>query len=200
MRLLLLKFSASLLLCSLCACQSTRRPESASPSTAPVLSEKQGSNLQTRDNALALLDDLLGDEKNLSKILIIKHNSDEFGKLVKDISKTAGDSAKMVEALAKTQPGLNLKSTDLPPGEAATRKAISKTKEQLLLHSKDAEFEFQLLLTQVEALNYGAHLAMVVADSETDANGTREFLRLAAQLRDLRERVEAMLRQTRGRG
>ena len=43
-------------------------------------------------------------------------------------------------------------------------------------------------------MNYGAHLAMVVADCETDPSGTREFLRLSAQLRDLRERVEAMLR------
>jgi hypothetical protein len=194
MRSLLLKFSALLLLCSLCACQSTRQPAAASPSPAVAGPGKNGFDIQTRDNALALLDDLLGDEKNLSKILIIKHNSDELGKLVEDISKTAGNGAKMLEALAKTQPGLNLKATSLPRGEVATRKAISKTKEQLLLHSKEAEFEFQLLLTQVEALNYGAHLAMVVADSETDANGTREFLRLSAQLRDLRERVEAMLR------
>jgi hypothetical protein len=156
--------------------------------------------MQTHDNTLALLDDLLGDEKNVSKILIIKRNSDELGKLVKDISKTAGDGAKMLEALAKTQPGLDLKAINLPPGETATRKSISKTKEQILLHSKDAEFEFQLLLTQAEALNYGAYLAMVIADTETDANRTREFLRLSAELRDLRERVEAMLRQRSGRG
>ena len=200
MRSHLLKISALLLLCSLCACQSTRHPESGSQSPATTAPEKKGFNAQTRNNALALLDDLLGDEKNLSKILIIKHNSDELGQLVKDISKTAGDNAKMLESLAKSQPGLNLKATDLPPGEVATRKAISKTKEQLLLHSKDAEFEFQLLLTQVEAMNYGAHLAMVVADSETDPNATREFLRLSAELRDLRERVEAMLRQRSGRG
>ena len=45
------------------------------------LSEKKGFDMQTRNNALALLDDLLSDEKNVSKILIIKHNSDELGKL-----------------------------------------------------------------------------------------------------------------------
>jgi hypothetical protein len=196
----LLRVAAISLLCGLCACQSTRHPESGSQTAGAAASGNQGSHLQTRNNTLALLDDLLGDEKNVSKILIIKRNSDELGILVKDISKTAGDGAKMLEVLAKTQPGLNLKATDLPPGEAATRKAISKTKEQLLLHSKDAEFEFQLLLTQVEALNYGAHLAMVVADTETDANATRDFLRLSAKLRDLGERVEAMLRQRSGRG
>lgn len=160
------------------------------------MTEKKGVDLQTRNNALALLDDLLGDEKNLSKILIIKHNSDELGKLVGDISKTAGDGAKMLESIAKTEPGLNLKATSLPSGEAAARKAISKTKEHELLHSKDAEFQFQLLLTQTEALNYGSHLAMVVAENESQPERTREFLRLSAELRNLQERVLAMLRNT----
>jgi len=195
MRLLLLKIPALFFICTLCACQSLRSP--SGPQTAEAASlEGKNSNSPTRKNALALLDDLLGDEKNLSKILIIKHNSDELGKLVEDISKTAGDGAKMLESLAKSEPGLDLKRTDLPPGEAAARKAISKTKEQLLLHSKAAEFQFQLLLTQVEALSYGAHLAMVVADGEANPDRTREFLRLSARLRDLDERVLAMLRAT----
>ncbi len=188
--------AALILVCTLCGCQSTQKPNEASASAAAATPEKPGSNLQTRNNALALLDDLLGDEKNVSKVLIVKHNSDALGILIKDISKTAGDGATMLEALAKTEPGLNLKATDLPPGEAATRKAIGKTKEHLLLHSKDEEFQFQLLLTQSEALSYGAHLAMVVAENESQAERTQEFLRLSAQLRDLHERVLVMLRET----
>jgi hypothetical protein len=138
---------------------------------------------------------LLGDEKNLSKILIVKRSSDEMAKLVKDISQTARDGAKMLDELAKAEPGINLKETGLPPGEAATRKAISKTKESLLLHSKDTEFEFQLLLSQSEALNYGAHLAMVAAENEPEAGRVRDFLRLSAQLRELHQRVLTMLRK-----
>jgi hypothetical protein len=194
MRSLLLKISALLFVCSLCACQSTRQTSATAQPSESQEPEKKGFDLQTRNNALALLADLLNDEKNLSKVLIVKHNSDELGKLVKDISTTAGNGATMLESLAKTQAGLNLKATSLPPGEAATRKAIAKTKEHLLLHSKDAEFELQLLLTQTEALNYGAHLAMVVADNESQAERTRDFLRLSAQLRELHERVLAMVR------
>jgi hypothetical protein len=164
------------------------------PEPAEPASENKTFDLATRNNALALLDDLLNDEKNVSKILIIKHNSNELGHLVKNISKTAGAGAKMLRSLAKREPGVNLKATDLPPGEVAARKAISKTKESLLLHSKDAEFEFQLLLTQVEALNYGAHLTMVIAENEPQADVTRKFLALGAQLRDLDEQVLAMLR------
>jgi hypothetical protein len=192
MRVLPLKVFALILLCGLCSCKTEQQP-SAAPE--PTETEKQGADLQTRNNALALLDDLLGNEKNLGKILIIKRNTDELGKLVADISKTAGNGAKMLEALAKTEPGLNLKATSLPPGEAATRKEMSKDREHLLLHSKDAEFQFQLLLTQVEALNYGAHLAMLVAENESQPDRTRDFLRLSAELRELNERVLAMLRE-----
>ena len=187
------KIPAMFLVLLLCGCQSFQSTNEKTP--APNTAEANNVNLQIRNNALALLDDLLNDEKNVSKVLIVKHNSDELGTLIKSISETAGSGAKMLEEFSKSTGGVDLKRQDLPPGEAATRKLISKTKEHLLLSSKDAEFEFQLLLTQVEALNYGAHLAMVVADSETDPNRTREFLRLGSELRELRERVETMLRQ-----
>ena len=196
MRSFLLNIPALFLVCGLCACQSLQPSPPPSPADAAP-SEGKNFDAPTRNNALALLDDLLGDEKNVSKVLIVKHNSDELGKLIGDISKSAGEGAKMVEAFAKTEPSLNLKATDLPAGESATRKAISKTKEHLLLHSKDAEFELQLLLTQTEALNYGAHLAMVVAENESQADRAREFLRLSANLWALDERVLAMLRKPR---
>lgn len=186
---------AAFLLCILCGCQSFRSTSPTESSASPPAGEGNNQYLPIRNNALVLLADLLNDEKNLSKILIVKRNSDELGKLVKDISDTAGNDAKMLDAFAKTDGSLDLKRLDLPPGELATRKAISQTKEHMLLSAKDAEFEFQLLLTQVEALNYGAHLAMVVADCEKDPNHTREFLQLAAQLRGLHERVVARLRK-----
>jgi hypothetical protein len=196
MRSHLLKFPLLLFLGGLCGCQSLKHPN-AKPATEPANSETRGHDLRTRDNALALLDDLLNDEKNLSKILIIKRNSEELGRLIENISKTAGEGADLLESLAKKDAHLNLKQTDLPPGEITTRKAISKTKEQVLLHSKDDEFEFQLLLTQVEALNYGAHLAQVAAENEPQAERTRDFLRLSSQLSDLREKVVGRLRKER---
>jgi hypothetical protein len=120
-----------------------------------------------------------------------------LGRLVQNIAKTTGRGADLLQSLAKNEPGLNLKATGLPPGEIATRKAIAKLKEDLLLHSKDAEFEFQLLLTQVEALNYGANLAQVAAENEPQADRSHEFLALGAQLRDLHEQVLARLRRIR---
>jgi hypothetical protein len=193
----LLRIPVLFLLCSLCACQSVRHPKPSPPPVEPGTAEKSAVDLQTRNNALALLDDLLNDEKNLSKLLIVKRNSDELGRLVENISKTAGRGADLLQSLAENDPGLDLKKTDLPPGEVAARKAISKTKEHVLLHSKDAEFEFQLLLTQLEGLNYGAHLAMVAAENEPQASRTREFLALGEQLRNLNEQVLARVRARR---
>lgn len=166
----------------------------AKPAPGPATSEKKTLDPSTRNNALALLDDLLGDEKNLSKILIIKKHSDKLAMLLKTISKTAASGAELTESIAKSEPGLDLKNTALPRGEIATRKAIAKAKEQVLLQSKGSEFEFQLLLTQTEALNYGANLAVVIAENESRPENARRFLMLSSQLRDLHEQVLAMIR------
>jgi hypothetical protein len=185
----------SVFIFTLCGCELLKSQSNGSPPQAPTASATEKKmDPATRDNALALLDDLLRDEKNVSKILIIKHNSEELGKLIKNISEAAKNGAETVESAAKHEPGLNLKQLDLPPGELAARKAISNTKEHLLLHSKDAEFEFQLLLTQAEALNYGAHLAQVVAENESNALFARQFANLSEQLKHLQEQVLAMLR------
>ena len=195
MRSPLLKLVALLALCGFCGCQSPQ-PRTATPERAkPAVFAKKSFDPATRNNSLALLDELLNEEKNLSKILIIKRESRELNRLVKHISEAAGNGAKLLKSMAKKDPGLQLAGTGLPPGEQAGRKAISKTKEHLLLHSKDAEFEFQLLLTQAEALSYGVHLAEVAADNEPQRDRAREFSSLSAQLKQLHEQVLAMLRK-----
>jgi hypothetical protein len=172
-------------------CRTSPSTTPPSPQPQPV---KKSVDPVVRDNSLALLNDLLNDEKNLSKILIIKRNSKELKRLIVDISETSGDGAKMLQSFAKADPSINLKVLGLPPGEVATRKAIAKTKEHLLLHSKDDEFEFQILLTQSEALNYGAHLAKVAAENESNPRRAEELSRLSTHLSQLQVRVLEMLR------
>jgi hypothetical protein len=149
---------------------------------------------KVRNNAASLLHDLLGQEKDVSKILIIKHEAKEFGQLVKDISKTSGDGAKQLEKLAKNDPGLDLMVMDLPPGERAARDAQSKTDEHELLHSSGTTFEFNLLLTQVQALDYAAHLAQVAAENSTSPDQAHEFSSLQMQLNQLLSQAVKMMR------
>jgi len=164
------------------------------PATPPVNSRSKSFDIQTRNNALVLLGELLNDEKHLSAILIIKRESRELNSLVKEISDTAGKGAELVESEAK-QDALKLSDNGLPPGEKATRDAISKTKEHQLLHSKGAEFEFRLLLTQVEALNYGAHLARIIADNEPQSERAEQFYQLSTHLTRLYDQNTSMVRK-----
>ena len=156
--------------------------------------DKEAQKIDVRNNAASLLADLLGDEKNVSKLLIIKHSSPQTAQLIKTISKTADDGGKQLDALAKADNALKLDAMQLPPGEKDARDAESKTEEHELLFSSGVTFEFNLLLTQAEALNYGSHLAKVAADNSSAPEAQREFHSLETSLNDLYERVVARMR------
>jgi hypothetical protein len=178
---------------------STTGPASASADPAPARAtaghtEAADDKMQVRINASSLLEQLLDQEKNVSKILIIKHGSRELSGLIKAISAAAADGAKRLKGLAQYDPTLDLGRQELPVGEKATRDAIAKTEEHDLLLSSGADFEFTLLLTQAQALNYGSHLAKVAADSSADPEEADAFLTLSRTLDQLLTQVKAMMR------
>ena len=167
--------------------------------SAPSNAAPDKSKIEVRNNAASLLADLLGDEKNVSKILIIKRNSAGLGRLIKAISKTAGNGAEQLETLAKNDTTLNLHALQLPPGEIATRAAISKTKEHELLFSSGEKFELNLLLTQTDALDYGSHLAKIAAENSSSPEQQRKFHSLDVALNALLQQVVAKLRALPGK-
>lgn len=174
----------SCLVAVICGCaQVQHRPPAQSPPS-----------LDLRNNAASLLFDLLSDEKNVSKVLIIKRDREQLHQLITKISSVCGDAYKRMAQLADKGQELNLHVKDLPPGEKATREAESKSKEKELLHSSGAEFEFMLLLTQVEALNYGSHLARVAAENSSVPDEAQEFGRISSDLHELYEQTLALLR------
>ena len=161
------------------------------PPASPSLSIGQ---LQMRNNSVSLLYDLLGDEKNVGKVLIIKGSRESLHSLIKNISAATGDGAKRLEQLAKTDSSLNLHALELPAGEKATRDAIAKTKEKELLFSSGENFEFTLLLTQADALSYGWHLAKIASENSADPAQIREFDSLNVAMQDLYKQVVALMR------
>lgn len=183
---------------ALCGCRLLKGGEKDSSTPAPSAATNTVAvvdfNQHVRDNCASLLYDLLNDEKNLSKILLIKRDSDQLHALVEEISTAAANGAKKLEQLAAADRSLHLDAMSLPSGEAATREAISKTKTGELLHAKGADFEFALLLTQVEALNYGEHLARVAAAHDAQPDRVREFSALGDELKRLHERVVQQLK------
>src|ERR1039458_10224338 len=117
---------------------STTGPASSSAAPAPASAtaghiEAADNKMQVRNNASSLLAQLLDQEKNVSKILIIKHGSRELSGLIKTISTAAVDGAKRLKGLAQDDPTLDLKRQELPAGEKASRDALGKTAEHDLV-------------------------------------------------------------------
>lgn len=146
-----------------------------------------------RNNSYSLLFQLLDDEKNVSKILIIKKESTALNQLIKSISAAAGAATGKLTQFAKEDSSINLKDLALPAGEVRTRASVSSATTKELVGSSGAKFELTLLLTQAEALNYGRHLALVAAAAEGNPDRARYLRELSGTLKDLHERVVAMI-------
>jgi hypothetical protein len=146
-------------------------------------------------NGYALLLDLLADEKDVSLLRFIKSEQSELKTLMLDISRVAREAHARIEQFGKADPYLNLKNEGLPLAELAARKSISTMKTRALLHSKGNEFQLQLLLSQHEALVYGANLARVTAASETDSERATFLRETANRLLALDDRVLDLLRR-----
>jgi len=63
----------------------------------------------------ALIYDLMGDERNVSKLLIVKRGHPELGTLIKRISSICGEAQKQLETFAKTMPEWISRTWDCRP-------------------------------------------------------------------------------------
>ena len=146
----------------------------------------------------ALLYEMLGQEREVAKLLLIKMERDALEAVIRPIAETCGEAYERLEALGKADPGLDLVDTGLPLEEVRTRKAIAATRRDQLLAASGRELELQLLLTQNEALTYMAHLADTLSRSEPDP-ARLEFVRaLWKELTLLQEDVLALARRPGG--
>ena len=171
------------------------QPQPADRNSAPAAIQANAHpDISVRNNALALLQNLLGDEQDVAKVLILKSASDPTRRLLKDISATAKQYHTEIEAIARQLPDYDVKNLDLPSGEVAARKAESKTTEHAILHSHGADFEFEILLSQAQALDYGSHLAGLIAINETNSTRAGQFSALAQELNALYERTALLMK------
>ena len=169
-----------------CGCRSV--------SPKPVLPHPQAAEI--RNNCYSLLYQLLNEEKNVSKLLIVKRDSRELNRLVKDISRTAGKAADQLQQFSEQDRTLALNVIDLPSGEEATRSAIATTKKKELLSNSGDVFERSLLLTQIQALNYATHLASVAADNDTNPSRSVWVRSLSHELKGLYSQCVDLLART----
>jgi hypothetical protein len=171
-----------LLLASGCASTATKPP-------APAEVTAQDQQFGIRNQGYSLLYSLLSDEKDLSKLLLVKKEAADLGALLKDISRVSRDAAKQLEAFEKADSHLHLKMTGLPVAEQQTRDLISKTKAKELISKAGDKFEIRVLLSQAEALSYGAHLAAVIIPNEQDPARKKFLSNISEQYQQLHQRL-----------
>lgn len=147
----------------------------------------------TRNNSYSLLYQLMDEEKDVSLLRLVKHEDPALKDLIKKIAATSKDNAKLLEKLAKDDPTLRLYETHLPDGEVATRAAIAKTKEANLLKKKGNSFELTLIESQLEALNYGSHLALVASRYDSQPQRAQMLKGIADELESLYEQLTVLM-------
>lgn len=147
----------------------------------------------TRNNCYSLLHDLLEDQKNVSLLLFIKREQNDVNTLIKAIAENSATAAKLLEEFAKHDPSISLDDMRLPSGEVATREAIAATKKKDLLDESGDTFELSLLLTQLQALSYGWHLAKIASENETQPDRARTLAGIREDMKHLYRETFALL-------
>ena len=177
----------------LCGCGLLHQSSSETPGPQATAREDRSSQAHTNANDYALLFDLLGDEKDVSKLLIIKRERPELRDLIREIAQRCGQAHKDLEGFGRADRSLNFKAHGLPTIESETRAAIAKTKAKQLLTESGKEFELRLLITQHEALTYASHLAASIVKTETNPQRAQFLRQLSSDLTALEQRVTNMI-------
>lgn len=168
----------------LVACQAPPRSEPAGPALADEVA---------LDHGYALLYATISDESQVDKVLIIKNPDAPVADLLKAIARFATTAKNRLEALSKEEPMIALQNQGLPVVEASTREAISDTTSKGIVFGGGRKFEFRILLTQHQALDYVTHLADTLGKREPREDRRQYLEKLASDARALHERVIALL-------
>lgn len=188
-------WSLMMVLCLSLACAHVKTNPSPSLISVP---ESDAQKRAVRNNAAALLHEVLSREKDVDKLLIIKSTRKDVKEFIKIVAEEAKVDSQKLEFLAQADPSLDLNALQLPPGEQAARSAMSKSKAKDLLLSTGTDFEFKLLFSQVEALNYVFHMAAVAADNCQSPVEAREFSAMRDTLGKRYEQAMTLLRNEPG--
>jgi hypothetical protein len=159
----------SILLCLLLLAGGCR---TSPPYAAAPPQEEQGVE---RNHGYALLYATIVSETSVDQVLIIKRPRREVADLLRAIGEFARDAMKRLEQLAEDDPTLGFSEHGLPQAEGRTRDLITSATSNAVILSAGRSFEFTILLTQHEALNYIAHLAKAVKELD-DVETRRELL------------------------
>jgi hypothetical protein len=129
-----------------------------------------------------LLHHLCDDEAGLPLLLDVKHAPEAIESFAIKVSKTAKESNSLLEQMKDSDPLLKFDRNPLPSIERDVRASIQDEKEhQLLFGTSDDAFVRALLVSQIEASNYGHNLAEVLSEQESDSKRIKCLERISAK-------------------
>ncbi|HEX9641758.1 MAG TPA: hypothetical protein VGB13_10655 [Candidatus Krumholzibacteria bacterium] len=147
------------------------------------------------EHGYALLYEILGQERQVSRLLFIKLERAELETVIDAIAETCSQAYERLGVLANANPRLDLTDTGLPIEEVRTRESIAATRRTQLLAASGRELELELLLSQNEALTYIGHLADTLSRHEEDPERLAFARKLWKDVTRLQEDVLALLRR-----
>ena len=134
-----------------------------------------GSRFRTRNEGYSLLYELTAKQRDVDKILIIKHADARAAREIKEIAQLFRQAQERFDAFKKQDGSLDFQVKHLPALEDKTRDSIQSTATKDLLFSSGKDFELRLLLTQAQALDYASHLATAL-ENQDDNKERKTFL------------------------
>jgi hypothetical protein len=161
--------------------------------SAPSVATPRGTRASIRNEGYSILYELLGKQRSLDTLLLVKNERVEVRRVIKEIARVSKEGHAQLTNFAKADASLDFKAVGLPLAETKTRQAIEATRTKQLLLSSGGKFELHLLLSQSEALSYGAHLARVIRELDSEPTRQAALEALAQGLERLREDVLKLL-------
>jgi hypothetical protein len=167
----------------LAACAETPKPPPSTP----------GGGIRRRNEGYSLLYQLMKDESDVAKILIIKSADPAVAGIVKEVAAFAQSTKKQLDEFAKADKQLEFDVPDLPHIEQDSRDLTAKTVTKSLLGSSGKVFQQRLVFSQAEAMSYAAHLAKALLSYEDNADRKKFLTDFAQRATDLHDRLSDLL-------
>ncbi|MGD0767036.1 MAG: hypothetical protein ABSB42_02315 [Tepidisphaeraceae bacterium] len=149
--------------------------------------------IRQANEGYSLLHQLMSDESDASKILILKHADEPVAGTVKEISDACRAAKTRMDEFPKTDARIEFDVPDLPRVEQESRDLDSSIEEKELLFSSGRTFELRLIYAQAQAMEYGEVLCKALIAREDDPARKAFVTDLAKQCADFRDRLLGLL-------
>jgi hypothetical protein len=158
--------------------------------TAP---RKSAQTVKELSQGYTLLRELMEDESRLNQVFMVRSANQELEPLVKDIASAAKDVLQDLRNFTKDEPALRSEANGLPLIEVATRSGITEEFTKAILSGNKERFRNELLLSQIQATEYGKELLLAIAQQEFSPSRKLALERRAVTWQRLRQRVADLI-------